>query len=106
MVNLSKFTLRPSTKAVLLKQLPTEEIKRRSEIAARIIREIATEKNKKLVGKEMNVLITEKGKGKTMKGRTDNYKQVVVSGRCKLGDFVKVKIKEANHGSLFGEVVR
>jgi len=104
-VNLSKFTLRPGTKAVLFKQLPTEEIKRRSEIAAEIIKNIATEKNKKLIGKKMNVLITEKGKGKTMKGRTDNYKQVVVSGRCKLGDFVKVKIKDANHGSLFGEVI-
>jgi len=103
-VNLSKFTSRAGTKAALLKQLPTEVIKKRSEIAARLIKKIAVEKNKKYIGRTLDVLVLEKGKNKTTKGRTENYKQVVIKGKTKLGARVMVKIKSANHGSLFGEV--
>ncbi len=102
-VNLSKFTARPGTKAALLKQLPTQEIKRRSGIAARVIKDITEARNRKYVGKSLKVLVLEKGKGNTMKGRADNYRQVVVKGTPKPGGFLRVKIKSANHSSLFGE---
>lgn len=107
-VNLSKFTSRAGTRAAMMKQLPTQTIKKRSEIAAALIRKIATEKNKRYVGRVMKVLVVERGKGKTMKARSENYKQVVVEGvegAALLGKFVRVKIRDANHGSLFGEVI-
>ncbi|MEM3541432.1 MAG: tRNA (N(6)-L-threonylcarbamoyladenosine(37)-C(2))-methylthiotransferase [Candidatus Bilamarchaeaceae archaeon] len=105
-VNLSKFTPRPKTKAAAMKQLPTEIIKRRSEETARLIKKIAAEKNKKYIGKEIDVLTLEKGANKSTKGRSNNYKQIVIKGLWPLGSYIKVKIKNANHGSLFGEVVR
>ncbi|MFH1221917.1 MAG: tRNA (N(6)-L-threonylcarbamoyladenosine(37)-C(2))-methylthiotransferase [Candidatus Micrarchaeota archaeon] len=103
-VNLSKFTSRPGTKAAALKQLPTEVIKKRSGITAALLKKLTDAKNKKYIGKTMNVLVLEKGKEKSMKGRSDNYKQVVLMQQVPLGKTVKAKIKSVNHGSLFGEV--
>jgi hypothetical protein len=76
----------------------------------------------------MEVLITEKGKagaGNRMaetrkvsasyreairkretgnwKGRADNYKQVCVLGKAKIGERLKARIIGSNYGSLFGK---
>lgn len=100
-VNVSKFTSRAGTKASELKQLRTQEIKERSRRMSEVCKRIATEKNKKFIGKVLEILITEKGKDFT--GRTANYKQVVVKKfKGKLSKKIKRKIKEANHGSLIG----
>ena len=96
-VNLSKFTPRPGTKAAEMKQLPTEKIKERSRKTTIIIRKICAENNRKYIGKTLDVLATEKGKG-----RTENYKQVAFGEDAIPGRWIKIKIKEANHGSLFG----
>jgi len=95
-VNLSKFTPRPRTKAAELKQLPTETIKERSRKTTTLIRKICAGNNSKYVGMELDVLVTEKGKG-----RSGNYKQVAFEKEAGLGGWIKVKIKDANHGSLF-----
>ncbi len=96
-VNLSKFTPRPGTKAAGIKQLPTETIKERSRKTTVVIRKICAENNRKYIGKTLDVLATEKGKG-----RTKNYKQVAFGEDAIPGRWIKIKIKEANHGSLFG----
>jgi threonylcarbamoyladenosine tRNA methylthiotransferase CDKAL1 len=97
-VNLSKFTPRPGTKAAEMKQLPTETIKERSRKMSEIIKRICTENNRKYIGKILDVLVTEKGKG-----RAKNYKQVALERNAELGSWIKVKIKEVNHGSLFAQ---
>jgi tRNA A37 methylthiotransferase MiaB len=102
-VNLSKFTVRKGTKAEKLKQLPTEVIKERSRLCSEVVKRVCEEKNKEYIGKTVDVLALEKAKG--TKGRTDNYKQVVIRQEVELGKRVKVKITDANHGSLFGEIV-
>ena len=129
-VNVSKFTSRAGTKASKMKQLKTQEIKERSRRMSEVCKRIAKEKNEKFIGKVLEILITEKGRDFT--GRTENYKQVVVKnlnqstwpsrsdqspslrkGRTRaaerqelsynaLGEKIKRKIKEANHGSLIG----
>lgn len=100
-VNLSRFSARPLTRAKELKPLPTQEVKRRSTETSALVRRICEERNKALVGETFEVLITEKQKDFT--GRTIGYKQVVVKAfEGELGESVKVKIKDANHGSLFG----
>jgi MiaB/RimO family radical SAM methylthiotransferase len=104
-VNLSKFTSRPGTKAAALKQLPTEVIKKRSGITAALLKKLTDAKNKKYIGKTIEVLMLEKGKEKSMKGRSNNYKQVVLMQQIPLGKIVKARIKSVNHGSLFGSVV-
>jgi MiaB-like tRNA modifying enzyme len=99
-VNLSKFSAREGTVAKTLKQLHNDEIKRRSLEATDAITKVREEINRKYIGMELDVLVTEKQKDFT--GRTGNYKQVVVKDyKGKLGSRVKVMITEANHGSLF-----
>jgi len=113
-VNVSKFASRRGTVASKLREIPTEEVKRRSTELAELVRRIGAEKNRRFEGKRMEVLITERGKkglgnGElgtvNWKGRAENYKQVCILGKfkAKLGDRVKVKITGSNFGSLFGK---
>jgi threonylcarbamoyladenosine tRNA methylthiotransferase CDKAL1 len=104
-VNVSKFSPRPGTVAKALKELPSGVVKRRSEVASVLTREITRERRMKFIGRRLRVLITEKEKD--FKGRAINYHQVVVKGFSgKLGDFVDVDIFDANLGSLFGQAVK
>ena len=102
-VNVSKFASRRGTKAAELREIPTDEVKRRSTKLAALVKEMGTEGNRKYEGKKMGVLITEKGK--TLKGRSDNYKQVCILGKAKMGERIKVKITSSNYGSLFGKII-
>jgi tRNA A37 methylthiotransferase MiaB len=69
------------------------------------VKSITAEARERYIGRTLRVLITEKEKD--FKGRAINYHQVIVKGfKGKLGDFVNVKIIDANHGSLFGEPVK
>jgi MiaB-like tRNA modifying enzyme len=106
-VNLSKFSPRPGTKAKEMrdKRLSTQVVKKRSEVANLLIKEKSAEINAKLVGKEYEVLITEKhAKKLDFTGRNINYKQVIVKGfRGKIGERVFVEIVDSNYGALFGK---
>ena len=129
-VNVSKFASRRGTVASKLREIPTDEVKRRSTELAELMHRIGAEKNRKFEGKRMEVMITEKGKKGlgnggldggnpkgfcqlsrsdmetvNWKGRADNYKQVCILGKFKarLGDRVKVNITGSNFGSLFGK---
>jgi MiaB/RimO family radical SAM methylthiotransferase len=118
-VNVSKFASRRGTKAAELREIPTDEVKGRSTELSALVREIGAEKNRKYEGKRMEVLITEKGKKKggngregtgnggreteNWKGRADNYKQVCILGKARMGERMKAKITGSNCGSLFGK---
>jgi threonylcarbamoyladenosine tRNA methylthiotransferase CDKAL1 len=104
-VNVSKFSPRPGTVACTLKEIPNGIVKRRSEEASMLVREIAKERRMQYIGRRLRILITEKEKD--FKGRAINYHQVVVKGFAgKLGDFADVDIYDAKIGSLFGEAVK
>ena len=51
------------------------------------------------------VLVTEKGKQKTFKGRAENYKQVVLTERVAIGDLIHVKIIDATPTYLVGKLI-
>lgn len=103
-INFSRFSSRPATKARKLKQLNSLEMKKRTGAMRALVRKLNSESRARFIGKVCNVLITENDRD--FKGRDINYFQVVVKGfEGRLGDFVKVKITSANHGSLFGEVI-
>jgi MiaB-like tRNA modifying enzyme len=103
-VNVSKFSPRPDTKAKALKKLPSQEVKRRSEVANNLVKKISAQINEELVGREYEVLMTEKDKD--FKGRNENYKQVVVKNyKGELGQRVMVEITDSNYGSLIGRLV-
>ncbi len=100
-INISKFSPRPGTAAKALKQLPNGEVKRRSEVASALAREITAKRRRAYVGRRMRVLLTENERD--FKGRAPNYLQVVVKDfPGKAGEFADVDIFDANHGSLFG----
>jgi MiaB/RimO family radical SAM methylthiotransferase len=92
-VNNSKFFPRPGTKAAEMKQLPNEIVAERSRVISALCRDIARRRNRQLVGKEFEVLLTEKLK-QGMAGRNRSYRQVVIR-TGKLGEFVKVRISDA-----------
>ena len=69
------------------------------------MRKISEKRKKTFVGKTYEILVTEKTPD--TKGRNINYHQVVIRDcNAVLGEFVTAEIKDANHGSLFGELKR
>ena len=102
--NVSKFSPRPGTRARELSQLHNDEIKRRSVEISALVKKISAERKKRFIGRTFRVIVTEKQRDFT--GRNINYAQVVVKGfKGNTGNFVNVKIFDANHGSLFGKPI-
>lgn len=99
-VNNSKFSPRPGTRAARMRQLPGSVIARRSREMSQLCRAVALEKNRKLVGRTFEVLLSERREG-MMAGRTKTYKQVVVKGG-ELGEFVNARICDATSCYLKG----
>ena len=104
MAYIAKYSPRPGTAAFKLKDnvLP-EEKERRYKTLTEILRKTALEKNKKYIGKEVEVLIEEIKNGfligktrtyKTVKIKTLNTKYKLLTTRL-VGQFVKVKILDA-----------
>jgi len=103
-VNITRFSPRPGTEASKQKDLLEREKKRRSRIFSTVYHQIAFAKNKELEGKEVPVLLTEKGKKGGVIGRDTSYKTVVIKKDLSLGTTCKVRIKEAKSTYLVGEV--
>jgi len=101
-VNISKYSSRRGTGASLMKKIPTQEVKRRSRELSEIVHELTKKRNSRYVGQEVRVLITELQKTPT--GRMCNYKQVCIDSDLELGKWVRAKIIDYNHGSLFGKL--
>ncbi len=101
-VNLSKFGPRPFTEAAKLKPLSAQTINRRSREASKLIEKISNENAKEYIGKEMEIFVTEKGR--TYKGRAENYRVVAVDDAM-IGQKLKVKITDATWTHLKGRVL-
>jgi MiaB-like tRNA modifying enzyme len=103
-VNISKFSPRPGTRAKDMEKIPSEEVKRRSADLSELLREMRVEKNKEMIGKTLDVLVTEKKKDYT--ARANNYKQVVVKNYSGgLGEWIRVRIDDACHSAVIGNSV-
>ncbi|MBN2014019.1 MAG: tRNA (N(6)-L-threonylcarbamoyladenosine(37)-C(2))-methylthiotransferase [Candidatus Altiarchaeota archaeon] len=104
-LNISRFWVRPGTKAEEMKQLPGRITKMRSRIVNEAFKRIGLEKNRGWVGWEGKVLVSEK----TSNGfcaRNSSYKPIILqSGEDLLGRFVDVRITEATYYDLRGEIV-
>ena len=103
-VNITRFSPRPGTEASTLKDLVEREKKRRSRMFSDVYHRLAFEKNKELEGKEVQVLVTEKGKKGGVIGRDISYRTVVIKKDLPLGAACKVQVKEAKSTYLVGEV--
>ena len=105
-INITRFSARPLTTAKKMKgRVPTHVVKERSKRTTEICSKISLEKNQEHLRKTYMVLVTEKGKQKTYKGRAENYKQVVLAEPVAIGDFVSVKIIDAAPTYLVGKLI-
>jgi len=93
-LNISRYIAREGTLAFKFKQHPDRIKKDCSRLMTKVFQKISEEKNKKWLGWQGEILIDEFGKNSTFVGRNYAYKPVIVKGKFKLGDKIKVKIKE------------
>ena len=107
MAYIAKYSPRPGTAGAELKDnvsLPEKE--KRYKILTEILKETALEKNKKYLGKEVEVLVDEPvPKNGFLIGKTKTYKTLKFAGPKNLiGQFVKVEIIDALPWGLKGEL--
>jgi len=103
-INLSKYSRRPGTKSFDLKQIDSNEIKRRSKITYEIANEISMENNKKWIGWKGKVLFDENTNA-GIKGRNFAYKPIFIKDhKTKLGQIHNVKITHVTHHCLIGDM--
>ena len=111
-VNISRFSTRPYTKAGMLKQMSTEEKKRRSQVLTDVVHKIEEEKNRVYLGKILDVFVMykqEKNGRVQYIGKTRNYKKVAITGEEKdvgTGSWEKVKIEKTTRTTLFGKLMK
>lgn len=105
-VNLSKFGLRPGTKAENMEQVPNVTIKERSRQVSDIVDKISLERNKRWIDRECRVLVTKVGRQKNQCiGRNEAYKSVVIETDKDIrGKFVTVRIRNAKKSHLVGVI--
>jgi tRNA-2-methylthio-N6-dimethylallyladenosine synthase len=109
MAYIAQYSPRPGTDAEKMEiknPVPKKEKERRWKILNKILQEIALEKNKKFIGKEVEVLVEEFKDGFLI-GKTRHYKTVKFEGEKNLiGNFVKVKILDALPWGLKGKILQ
>lgn len=102
-VNIARFSKRPGTLSEWMPQIPGRIAKERSRKLQKLVHRISEDINKGFVGKQMDVLVVERGKkGGTMLGRNMSYKPVVLPS-CKLGQRLGVRITGSTPTYLIGE---
>jgi tRNA-2-methylthio-N6-dimethylallyladenosine synthase len=106
MAYIAQFSPRPETAAEKMKDdVPKREKERRWKVLTEVLKETALEKNKKFIGKEIEVL-PEEYKDGFLIGKCRHYKTVKFKGDKNLiGSFVKVKILDALPWGLKGKIL-
>ncbi|MFX0188980.1 MAG: tRNA (N(6)-L-threonylcarbamoyladenosine(37)-C(2))-methylthiotransferase [Candidatus Hodarchaeota archaeon] len=107
-LNISKFTGRPGTKAKKMKHLDSRIIKERSIRLSRVFRNSLLTINEKWDGWEGEVLVIHKGEKKHQAfGRNFAYKNIFINDyNGDYGKFVKVKINKVDGFNLFGKLIK
>lgn len=101
-VNITRFSRRPGTAAARLYDMPDRIKKDRSRLLTRLWLETAARRNRRYEGRTLEALVTECGRGKTMKARSANYAGIVIYGAPRLGSVCKVDIVGSNPFYLKG----
>ncbi len=104
--NISKFAARPPASASSMKRLGDEEVKARSAEATRRVRILQRSINEGFIGKNVDVLITEKG-ALSANGKTRSYRQVVVNRDFEgvaLGSWQRVTVEKVSANALYGSL--
>lgn len=105
-VNITRFSPRPGTEASKCKDLLEREKKKRSRSISSLYQEIMCKKNKQWEGKELTILLTEKGMKGGVIGRDLSHRVIVLNKQLPLGSTCTARVTEAKSTYLLGEVVR
>ncbi len=105
-INISKFWPMPYTRAAKMKQIPLNEIKKRTIKLMKLHHKIAIEKNKKMIGQKTRVFIDARSFNGSFLGRLNNYKLVVIMGKNLLGKIIDVKIIRATSHYLVAKLLK
>ncbi len=100
-VNLSRYSQRPGTKAAEMVQLDVAQVKDRSKELFNLINQITLQNNQQWVGWSGDVLFDEQTDD-MVRGRNFAYKPVFVDDMAKVGDKAKVRITRATNHGLYG----
>jgi MiaB-like tRNA modifying enzyme len=100
-VNLSRYSQRPGTKAAEIKQIDVLAVKHRSKEVFDLINRITLENNKEWIGWQGEVLFDEKTDIAT-RGRNFAYKPVFVDEQVHVGQKKQVRITKATNHGLYG----
>lgn len=95
-VNVTRFSARPGTLAFSMReQVPGWVMKERSRRATKLRFLISGENNSRYEGRNVEVLLTERGKNGFTIGRLDNYRQAIVRGVHEPGRVVRCGVTGA-----------
>ncbi|MBI5766045.1 MiaB/RimO family radical SAM methylthiotransferase [Candidatus Falkowbacteria bacterium] len=105
MAYIAKYSPRSGTAAAELKDnVPQSEKARRWQELTEILKKMALENNKKLMGKTVRVLVEQYKNNKCL-DKTDTFKTVIFeSNKNLIGQFVKVKIEKVDSWGLYGKI--
>ncbi len=103
-VNITRFSPRPGTEASKLKDTLARTKKTRSRIMADTYRRIALAINKRLIGRELQVLATERGKKGGVIARDTAYRTVILAEEVPVGSFLNVVVTDARSTYLIASV--
>jgi MiaB-like tRNA modifying enzyme len=103
-VNLSRYSARPGTKAALLDQVDVAEVMKRSKQVFELSNKIVLERNLEWIGWKGEVLFDERTNGK-VKGRNYAYKPVMVEQEVEVGRKAIVKVTKATKHGLYGTII-
>ena len=102
--NISRFAVRPNTDAAKMKQLPTQEIKRRSVASSKLARRLSLEANEPEIGKDYTTFALARGRKGGVIGRTPNYKQLAFEGE--VGKEYRVRVVSAHSNYLQAKTLK
>lgn len=110
MVNRSRFSARPLTPAARLPRLPSAVVSDRSRRLSLLVEELSHQENLRWLGWRGKVLIDLQKRPDSLISRNLYYKPIIIpldnnqNPSAKLGQFVKVNVKEATTYHLIGAV--
>lgn len=105
-VNVTRFSARAGTPAATMPgQIVSWRVKERSRRLTTLRFEISRRIHESLAGREVEALVTERGKEGTLLARTQEYRQVVLHEDVPIGEFVRVRIDSGRATDLLGRVV-
>ena len=102
-VNITRFSQRPFTKDQGARTPSSEKVKRWTAAYSSLHKEILQRKLEKQLNREVEILITEKGKDLTYVGRDDSYTPVVVPGEHTIHERMKCEIVDIGQTYLVGK---